>query len=52
MDENNSKTIMMNGNYYTHIIFMSNFIHKKGVKGKIRRSYIIMWKGETITCVS
>jgi hypothetical protein len=29
MDENNSKTIMMNGNYWTHIIFMSNFIQKK-----------------------
>ncbi len=33
MDESNFKIVMTNGNYLTHIIFMSNFIHKKGVKG-------------------
>jgi hypothetical protein len=30
MDESNSKTIMTNGNYWTHIIFMWNFICEKG----------------------
>jgi hypothetical protein len=52
MDESNSKIVMMNENYWTHIIFMSNFVQKKGVKGEIQRNYITMQKGETITCVT
>jgi hypothetical protein len=46
MDESNSEIVMMNGNYWAHIIFMSNFIRKKNVKGETRRSYITMQKGE------
>jgi hypothetical protein len=34
MDENNSKIVMTDGNYWTYIIVMSNFIQKKGVKGE------------------
>jgi hypothetical protein len=46
MDESNFKIVMMNGNYWTHIIFMSNFIQKKNVKGESQRNYITMQKGE------
>jgi hypothetical protein len=50
--ESNSKTITTNGNYWIHKIFMSNFIWEKNVKGETQRSYIIMQKGEIITCVN
>jgi hypothetical protein len=39
MDESNSKTVMTNGNYQIHIIFISNFIYKKKVsKVKFERA--------------
>jgi hypothetical protein len=38
MDESNSKKIMTHGNYWTYLIFMSNFISEKGVKGETQRA--------------
>ncbi len=42
MDEINSKIVMTNGNYWTHIILMSNFICENGVKGETPRKYFTM----------